>query len=464
MTEPTHQPLPLRDALRVTRRAVGRTVRSEASGGRRGMALLIALIIVAIIGALSVQFSYQTRTNIWMSGNLMASTQAYFNARSAMQIALLAVNARQNFPEMQQYLNLMGSQAAQRLEIWQRACDFVNIFATGRAEFFGMALLDFTGDSAVGGKNAPRATEPAFGCAVSSEDARVNLNRAATPVPVVATAGPGMPGGPGGPGAPGPRPGAPPGGDPAMLAQQQRAAAQLYVQLGGLLQPMVNTGEFASEQEVIDLILAIIDWTDADDARTQIDPNGNFAPGAGSEGDYRRHGYRAKNAKMDTVGEVQLVEGMTSEVYCQIRDKLTVFATDRVNVNDADPLVIKGILCQAIQEDVQRAQICLAPGPNGIPPIDEAIIAMESCRRVKKQVYSTPFTSMGNFLRFFQQFPAAMGTGIPFNINTAVVNQQLGVATRMVRIETEGVYGDTIRRMVAVVDTTTGQIAHFHYE
>jgi len=147
-----------------------------------------------------------------------------------------------------------------------------------------------------------------------------------------------------------------------------------------------------------------------------------------------------------------------------IRDKLTVFATDKVNVNDADVLVLKGILCQAIQNDVERAQVCLAPGPKGIPPMDEAIIAMESCRQIKKQVYSTPFMSMARFNEFFRQFPTAMATGVPFNINTSIVDQQLGVTTKMVRIEAQGVYGDTTRKMVAIVDTTTGALVNFHYE
>jgi len=472
MSTPT-RPLPMTEALSLTRRAVADTVhRTGTRDGRpRGIALLMVLILTGIIAALSVQFTYHTRTNIWMSGNLLASTQARFNARSSLRIGLLAVNAKKNFPEMQKFLSLMGKAAAQRLEVWQRACDFVNIFATGKAEFFGMALLDFTSDKAVGGSRPPVSRskldrvrlggsedgtevaegQPApFSCKVSAEDGRVNLNRAATEAsPVSLNAG---------------------GQNlqqaaTAMLAQQQRAAAQLYVQLGGLLQPMAASGLFENEEQAVELILNIIDWTDADDSKSDIDQNGNFVASSGAEGgDYGQYGYEAKNAKMDTVGEVQLVDGMTSDVYCRIRDKLTVFATDKVNVNDADVAVIKGILCQAIQNDIERAQICLAPGPRGIPPMDEAIIAMESCRQIKKQVYSTPFMSMNRFNEFFRSYPAAMNTGVPFNINTSIVDQQLGVRTKMVRLEAEGVYGHTKRKMVAIVDTSTGALVNFHYE
>ncbi|MBL8784852.1 MAG: general secretion pathway protein GspK [Deltaproteobacteria bacterium] len=438
----------LMGALRVAGRATAESVRGQGSKRERGIALLMALVVVAILSAFSIQFSYNLSANFYMAGNLTASTQAYYNARSATRIALLAVNAKKNFPQMQQFMSLMGKSASQRLEIWQRACDFVNIFATGKAEFFGTSLIDFSGEKAVGGKSLKPGVA-AFKCTVTAEDARVNLNRAATDTPIA-------------------DPNAAPI-DPGILAAQQlqvqqRRAAQLYVQLGGLLQPMVAQGLFGKEEDVLDLILNIIDWTDADNTKSDLDPQGNFSAAGGAEPDYGKYGYETKNSKMDTVGEVQLVEGMSSEVYCRLRDKLTVFATDKINVNDADLSVLKGVLCQSIQDEVARAQICLLPGPTGVAPMDEALIALETCRNLKKQVYSTPFTSMSRFTQFFEQFPQAMGTGVPLPITSSVVNQQLGVKTKMVRIEAEGIYGDTKRKMVSVVDTTTGALVHYHYE
>ncbi|MCC6620253.1 MAG: general secretion pathway protein GspK [Deltaproteobacteria bacterium] len=435
--------------------AAGEVVRRSPAGDgaapsprQRGFAMLMVLVVVAVVSALSTQFTYNTRANIWMAGNLEASVKAYFNARSATKIALLAVNAKKNFPQMQKFLSLMGKGAAQRLEIWQRACDFVNIFATGRAEFFGTPLLDFSREKAVGADSGVEG-RPGFTCKVTAEDARVNLNRAATE-PVL------------------PDPNNPNADVAALTAQQtqlqQRRAAQLYVQLGGLLAPMVKSGEFQTEDEVLDVILNVIDWTDADTTKSEIDQEGNFAVGGGGEPDYGKYGYESKNAKFDTVGEVQLVDGMSSDVFCQIRDELTVFATDKVNVNDASIMVLKGILCQSIQDEVARVQLCLMPGPTGLAPIDDALIALETCRELKKQVYSTPFTSMSRFTQFFEQFPQALGTGVPLPITASIVNQQLGVRTKMVRIEAEGFFGDTQRKMVSIVDTASGTLVHFHYE
>lgn len=432
-------------AVHAVRRALKGAPRARKE---RGLALLMTIVVVAILASLSVQFTYNTRANIWMTGNLKASTQAYFNARSATRIALLAVNAKKNFPQMQQFMSLMGRNAAQNLEIWQRACDFVNIFATGRAEFFGTPLLDFSSEKAVGAPSKRDGVQ-AFTCKVTAEDARVGLNRAATEMPIPDPNNPTI--------------------DPAVIAQQQlqqqqRAAGQLYVQLGGLLQPMVTAGYFKSEDEITDLILNVVDWTDVDDSRSDIDPNGNFVAGGGAEPDYGRHGYNSKNAKMDTVGELLLVEGMTPDVFCRVKEKLTVFSTDKINVNDADLAVLRGVLCQAIPDETARALVCFNPDATGLALIDRALIDLENCRNLKKQVYSTPFTSMSRFTQFFQQLPAARGLNVQFPINANLLNQQLGVRTKMVRIEAEGVYADSRRKMVTIVDTASGALVHYHYE
>jgi len=445
---PTDTSPSLGSSWRVARGAVGSAFGGKRSGPQRGMALLMTLVVAAILASLSVQFTYNTRANIWMTGNLKASTQAYFNARSATRIALLAVNAKKNFPQMQQFMALMGRSAAQNLEIWQRACDFVNIFATGKAEFFGSQLLDFSSEKAVGAPSR-RPGVAAFTCKVSAEDARVSLNRASTEAPVSDPNNPTL--------------------DPQILLQQQlqqqqRSAGQLYVQLGGLLQPMIAAGFFKSEDEITELILNVVDWTDADDTKSDIDPQGNFIASGGSESDYGRYGYTSKNAKMDTVGEILLVEGMSPDVYCRVRDKLTVFATEKINVNDADLSVLKGVLCQSIPDETARALVCFNPDAGGLTLIDRALIDLDNCRNLKKQVYSTPFTSMSKFTQFFQQLPAAKGLNVQFPINANLLNQQLGVRTKMVRIEAEGVYGDSRRKMVTIVDTASGALVHYHYE
>ncbi|MDP6946733.1 MAG: hypothetical protein QF464_21465, partial [Myxococcota bacterium] len=65
--------------MKRTTRAARATVRTDVPGTQRGVALLVVLVTVAIMGALSTEFAYNTRANIWMAGNVTASTQAYYH-------------------------------------------------------------------------------------------------------------------------------------------------------------------------------------------------------------------------------------------------------------------------------------------------------------------------------------------------------------------------------------------------
>ena len=90
---------------------------------RPGVALLIVMVTVAIMGALSTEFAYNTRTNIWMAGNVTSDTQAYFHARSATEIATLAVNAKRNYPQMNAALSL-----PKRVLVRVEECGVANAF------------------------------------------------------------------------------------------------------------------------------------------------------------------------------------------------------------------------------------------------------------------------------------------------------------------------------------------------
>ena len=440
-------PLKLNEAWSITAGAVRGSVRAEVGPRQRGVALLIVLVTTAVMGALSTEFAYNTRTNIWMAGNVTAETQAYYHARSANQIAKLAVNAKRNFPQMKAALSLMGKGASTKLEIWRQACEFVKIFSTGKASFFGLDILDLSQEEAIGTKKG------VFTCKVSAEDSRTNLNAASTDPPHpsqlqmgkkknTTTASPLLAG---------------------RKLQQERK--NLGLKLYGLFRPFLDSGEFDSEDEMLEVILNVMDWTDSDDTKTDVGPDGNFMESGAAEGaDYARYGYEVKNARMDTVGEVQLVEGLPSDVYCKIRDKLTVFSTGKLNVNDADLATLKGVLCQALPDDGSRMALCWNFLPGQIPPMDEALIALQSCRELKKSAYSTPFTSMSQFVQFFQRFPSLMGSSVVIPVNPRTAQEHLGVSTTMVRIEAGGEFRGTKRTINTIIALASGAVVHNHIE
>jgi general secretion pathway protein K len=96
-----------------------------------------------------------------------------------------------------------------------------------------------------------------------------------------------------------------------------------------------------------DTTLAIIDWIDYDDTQVagQISPTGQvmFTNGFGDENrNYTRypHPYRAKNNKFDSLDEMYMVDGVSDEFMAAFRDRLTVYAdiNDKININTDDPL------------------------------------------------------------------------------------------------------------------------------
>ena len=447
--------LGVRQALAIARGAVSGVTKSPVAKSRRGVALLLVIFTLLILVVLSVEFAYTTRANITMNGNIASSTQAFYHARSASKIAELAVNARKSFPKINNYLKMFGRAAGQGMQLWRQACEFVNIFCTGKANFFGMDILDFSKEKSVG-----VGDKGACSCTVTAEDGRINLNAAATPPLATKLAAAG-----------GTNPGSP-GASPLTGAAASRSVANmrgrnnLGFQLIGLFKPMVDTGHFDSEDEVFELVLNIMDWTDSDESKTDIDPQGNFIDSSGAEGtDYGKYGYDIKNAKMDSVGELQLIEGMTTDAFCRVRDKLTVFATEKIDVNDADLFVLKAVLCQAIVDDAERFNMCWSylPGQLQGPPIDQALIMLDTCRTLKKAAYSTPFVRFSRFQNFFRQFPGVTGNAA-LNIDWRLAGSQLGTTTKMVRVEASGEYRGAKRKITLIIDSASGAVVHFRTE
>lgn len=88
-----------------------------------------------------------------------------------------------------------------------------------------------------------------------------------------------------------------------------------------------------------DLVDAIVDWVDADD----------IPEPAGAEALYYqtlKPPYRAANAPLQTLRELNLVKGMTSEIVEKLTKYMTIYPAEgesKVNINTADSLVIQSL-------------------------------------------------------------------------------------------------------------------------
>jgi hypothetical protein len=93
----------------------------------------------------------------------------------------------------------------------------------------------------------------------------------------------------------------------------------------------------------------LIDWIDPDDKRVSIDPFTWMIQDGMGEGEdsYYRDGderYRSKDSMFDSAEEMRLVRGISDDLYFFLRERVSVYATDKVNVNTASAEVISSLL------------------------------------------------------------------------------------------------------------------------
>jgi len=120
-----------------------------------------------------------------------------------------------------------------------------------------------------------------------------------------------------------------------------------------LLTRFLSLEEFGlGSEDVGNLVDAIKDWVDPDDEITKF----------GAENGYYQafdRPYSCKNAPLDSVEELLFVKGITKELFYGTREKpgisgyLTVYGNGRININTADPLVLRSLSDQIDQEMVE---------------------------------------------------------------------------------------------------------------
>lgn len=130
-----------------------------------------------------------------------------------------------------------------------------------------------------------------------------------------------------------------------------------------LLQALLQ-GAQVPEAEAARLAGAILDWRDADD----LSP-----PGGGAEAaDYVAAGlpYRPRNARFETLGELQRVLGMTPDLYRRLRPSLTLHGRlARPDPRFAQAPVLAALGLDAVQVLAQRQQQDAVGGVAGTAPL-----------------------------------------------------------------------------------------------
>ena len=366
--------------------------------------MIIVLTSVAVLAAFSSELSYRAYVDVRTAKNMERQVQAYFHARSAMEIARLVITS-QKF--VQQMVGMFtGGRGGIKIEVWPFAAKFVEVFSTGQLAFAGVPVMQLKDQKGVG------VSEGGFKVTVEPEDSKVNVNK----------------------------------------VLRNRDKHNLVLRLLALLQAADIEGYGVQDRDSVDLISNIIDWVDADDNKTDIDTDGKISSGAGAGENipYDRYGYRVKNAKFDSVAELRLVAGMVDRVYCRISKALTVYRTDKINVNDADDLLLKALICDSLAGVDPNMACGPGMGPGG-SPVDAAVGFIDICRNIKKALFMPPFANPRAFVNLLKGLPEPLNQVI--RIDERRLLSQIGTSSRVLRIKATGWVGKTGYTMETVIDT-----------
>ncbi len=238
-------------------------------------------------------------------------------------------------------------------------------------------------------------------------------------------------------------------------------APQLSAQVA-LVQTMAAFGdkkyEFLFEKEdsnrvkavPTDIIIAMRDWLDEDETGTQINLSGQGDPlqkGFSDENyNYDKFDprYRAKNAGFDSFDELYMIHGVNDRFMAAFGEKLTVFPdqNSKQNINTDDPVLLE-LAIKAIADPAR-------PDPRlGDPLFIDALIKKIRTARV----FAMFGMSVTDFVNIVQSAGVATNSTIT---NNAQNNRFIGDKSNTYRIRVTGEAGDVTRTITAVIRLDDG--------
>lgn len=311
--------------------------RLSAKDSRSGIALVLAMTVIAILAVLLADMQESTSTDYAVAVSVRDNLRAEYMAKSGINLTRLLVA---NEPVIRQvitplYVMALGRQPPE-LPVWTFADDLLQPFCQYEAVQSLDVGVDFGSAEGLGG------TPGTCTLRAVAENAKINVN------------------------------------DPLSrdgAAAKREVALQLFAMTGGFQSPSpydplfsANAGstEYVSR---LDVISNLLDWWDTDNQRTVFDPGAATVSTAGGEDDPRTgtgDSYHVKNAPFDSLEELRLVKGVSDDFWATFVEptpddllsrKVTIYGSGSVNPNEAPPEVLLARLCSIVQDQ----SLCLDP-------------------------------------------------------------------------------------------------------
>ena len=377
---------------------------------RRGAALVVVILTVAILTTVVVDFVYSTRVQLHMAVNQRDEVRAYFLARAGLDLARLALGFQRQIDRL--------SGGRLNIQIWQYLDQFMGAFNAGRVDL-PVASMDLSEVQGLGN------IKGAFEVHVEPQDGKININSLAGRL-------------------------------------NDRARLETIARLSFLMSPGDHKDLFEKKDsqgqfnDIPELIAAMIDWVDMDQDMTSMNAEGVYLPaGAGQEANrYRGIGQKIKprNMKLDTLQELHLVKGIGDAFFEAFTDSLTIYPGTKTNVNTANEQLLAVLICSHLANPMDP----LCSDPFNLMDLWLLVSQVRMWQMLRRSIFMmTPFQTKQQFIGFLKRGRPEMGVQMdrPPQLNWPQLTEDIEVRPPAIyRIRSEGRIANTTKIIVAVID------------
>ncbi len=402
---------------------------------QRGVALMMVLSALTILAVMLTEFQQETSAELGSAMSDRDAVQAEYSARSAIALTRLLIASEPTIRKGMGFLLAVMRMTETQIPVWQHADKMLGLFndeATAQAigALIGGNFATVKGLGLTGSR---------FEVKIVDEDSKLNFNYAAR------------------------------GTVPARLV----VANQFLSLVGGtqydkLFDGRDADGNFHDRQTICS---AVIDWTDPDTEQESCIIDESAPTHGGAEDSYYeglRRPFARKNAAFDSLEELHRVRGVNDDFWATFIDPdtedparrvVTVWGSDKINVNTANGVTIMATVCPhltepspACQDPVMRSKVIgLIEMMRGMMP---GVPLFKSAKHFVK--FLRPETGEGgDQMDITSQMLGSLGVP-PIKVNEALLKNRIKVKSDVFSIYATGVVTsgkrETRARIHAVVD------------
>ncbi len=299
-----------------------RPVGAEAAKGQHGVAILMVVACLAVLLPFTASFSYNSRVDFQSAINQRDEVVARNLERGAMRLSLLLFELQRQVFSQKQFRQMIGA-----MDITQIAPYLMSIFGSkdGAEElgaFASLMGLDGFDTSIFSDLGVEYGT---FEVRLEAESGKVNVN-------CLGSEGEGV-------------------NNPKARVAETLEAMLLPTLFNPLFEEEKSDGQRYTRSKVLG---AIVDYIDEDTKRFDMVKLGNSSANESYRYSQLYDPYRARDSRLDTVDELQLVQGVDDDLMLAFGDSLTVYGDSgkcKVNLNFASADQLALVLRHSVTDD-----------------------------------------------------------------------------------------------------------------